>query len=507
MRRPNLHRSLRFAARYLLAVLVVALCSVAADIFFRITGSDRLTAIFLAGVLLTAFVAGSGPAYFASAMAFASYMFLVDPRYQWSFGSPEDFNTLAVFLVVALLVGTLTGRARDAAVSAQRRSRTSAVLLAATADFSATGEPQFVREQLAGHAAAAARGVAMVRASGAVTTVPADRFDPEVAAASLDMEQRAGQGGRGTETLGAWKLRSLVADQIVWGVLAWRTDDPRELAADELALLQVLADTGAAALARVDLAMAKAEAETRARTEDLRNALLSSISHDLRTPLAAILASASSLQEFGEDFDPATRRDLATTIQEEVLRMDDSVANLLNMTRLEAGGLQIRTVAFNLPEEVRRSIARRGRAAQDRIEVVVAPNMPEALGDPVLFEQAFGNVLENAIRHGGPEGAIEVELSAEVGSVFVSVRDHGPGVPDADLERIFEKFYRSAGAARTPGTGLGLSIARGLIQAMGGSITADHAQASDGAGAGLRIRLSAPAASALHKGGIIDGGP
>ena len=224
----------------------------------------------------------------------------------------------------------------------------------------------------------------------------------------------------------------------------WRADPP--LALDEESLLQILADAGAAATARAQLAVAKADAEARARTEDLRNALLSSISHDLRTPLAAVLASASSLQEFGDKFDAKTRHDLTTTIQEEAERLNAFVTNLLNMTRLESGALEPASAAFDLSDVIERTRKRFERLRGGRtITVSLAEDALVAVGDPVLFEVALANVIENAIRYCPDHGAIAITSARRDGQVVLEVVDEGPGAPEAELPKLFDKFYRGQG--------------------------------------------------------------
>ncbi|MDB5426361.1 MAG: osmosensitive channel signal transduction histidine kinase, partial [Phenylobacterium sp.] len=273
-------------------------------------------------------------------------------------------------------------------------------------------------------------------------------------------------------------------------VAGWRADPPPS--ADEESLLQILADAGAAATARAQLAVAKADAEARGRTEDLRNALLSSISHDLRTPLAAVLASATSLQEFGDQFDAKTRHDLTATIQEEAERLNAFVTNLLNMTRLESGALDAESAAFDLAEVVDRTRRRFERLrGQRRIVCALGKDAGVAMGDPVLFEVALANVLENAVRYSPDGGTIALSSFQRDGEVVVQVADEGPGVGPGELGRLFEKFYRGSAARRTPGTGLGLSIVRGVMQGMGGRASA--ALRAD-APSGLVMSLMLPAA-------------
>ena len=479
--------SFRRGLRYVAVLPIVAFTVGTAEVFYRLTGSDRLSSIFISGVLLAAFLLGSGPAYVAAVLGFLAYFFMVDPRFQFSFGSAEDFNVLMQFLAVSGLAGLLTGRMRDDAARAVARQRFNAVLLEATQEFSASSDEAFIRARLAHHIARAARGRAGVRDAGVTFHAPKDAADGELEAALAAAET----GERGVWRSGLWTLRGLRAGEASLGVVAWRPDGGR-LRDDEATLLGILADTGAAAIARARLAAAKAEAEARARTEDLRNALLSSISHDLRTPLAAILASASSLDAFGETFDAPTRRDLAATIQEEAKRLDLFVANLLNMTRLEAGALQIHKAPFNVPEAVARVVARYVSGGRRAPAISLEPGLPEAMGDPVLFEQALGNVVENGLRYAPVHTQLAITASREAGQVEVRVRDEGPGVKDAELQRMFEKFYRGASARDTSGTGLGLSIARGLVEAMDGAISARNR--GDGlSGLEVSVRLEAAA--------------
>lgn len=476
---PRPHRAIQRALRYLAVLPIVALTTGVAEIFYRLTGSDRLSAIFLAGVLLSAFLLGSGPAYAAAGLAFVVYFYWVDPRFSFTFGSPEDFNILMVFLAVSTLTGLLTGRVRDEARRAQARQRVNTAILAATREFSASSDEVFIRQRLVHHISVAARGAAVVLASDGAVLGSSEGQDGHLPVSAADIRS------------GGWRTRILRVDGNDFGVAAWRPA-AAPLSVEEITLVEILADTGAAALSRARLSAGKADAEARARTEDLRNALLSSISHDLRTPLAAILASSSSLRDFGAAFDPATRDDLLDTIREEAERLDGVVANLLSMSRLEAGALHLQPVPFNVPEVVRRTVERRHRAGRAEILVQVASDTPEALGDAVLFEQALGNVIDNALRYGEATAPIGVLVNRDDDDVVVEVWDEGPGVPDADCERIFDKFYRAPSTAKAPGTGLGLAITRGFLSAMGGRVSVRN-RADRVSGLTVTLRLKAAA--------------
>lgn len=479
----------RQCRRYGAAAAIVASSTAIAEIVHRLTESTRLSMVFLGGVLVTAYLLGSGPAYFAAGLAFLIYDFyLVEPRFTLTF-SMADMITLVVFLAVAMLTGRLTGRVKDEAKRAQARARTTAALFAATRAFSASSDEAFIRGQLVRHLSIAAKGEAFVRQGRTAASCPPGLSVPaEIVRAATRIERLDARRQSDTTVAGDWTLRPLTADDAVLGVVGWRAKHDGD---SDQKLVEILADVGATAIARARLAAAKADAEARARTEDLRNALLSSISHDLRTPLAAIMASASSLSEFAESFDAPTRKDLATTIQQEAEHLDSFVSNLLNMTRLESGALTVQRVAFSVPELIERVIRRRPTHGERRLEVSIAADLPEGLGDPVLFEQAFWNIFENAIRYTPEERPVAIAVGPAGDEIEVRVEDEGPGLPPGDLARIFDKFFRSAVTAQKPGTGLGLSITKGLAEGMGGSV---GARLREDGKTGLVMTMRIPAA-------------
>jgi len=498
-----LDRLERQIIRYVHALGWVIVSTVAAEVIYHLTGTVRLGMVFLSGVLVAAFFLGSGPGYFAAALAFLAYnLYLSKPRFSISF-QPEDMLNLIVFLAVAVLTGNLTGRVRDEAARAEARAKATDGLFEATREFSALPEDPLIREKLAKHLATASGGAAFVSEGRRLIVQPEGvELSPEMIREAAALDRGTGATAQ-TQTADGWTLRTLRTAGLPLGIAGWRAgvakarlpwwnpgrpSPPRSEADGKL--LEIIADTGAAALGRARLVAEKGDAETRARTEDLRNALLSSISHDLRTPLAAIMASASSLQEFGESFDPEVRKDLASTIQEETERLDVFVANLLNMTRLEAGALQIQRAPFNVQEVLRRSIDHRIRDTSRLLLHPPPADLPEAIGDPVLFEQALGNVIENALRYSANKESLAISSRIEDEKVVVEVRDAGPGVPEEELQRIFDKFYRSQTSAGQSGTGLGLSIARGLMEAMDGSIAA-HNRVDAESGLVVTLRLAA----------------
>jgi two-component system sensor histidine kinase KdpD len=458
---------------YATAFAIVLASAGVAEVLYRVLGITRLSSVFLAGVLVTAVKLGRYPGFFAAVLAFTIYNFyLVEPRFTFEFGSAEEVLTLLVFLATALLTGGLAGRVSEEARRSAARARTLDVLFQATQQFSATDEEAVLRSQLVRQVAMAVKGEALV----------------------LDDDRTWSAGGPLEAAAAAWRHKPLSADGAAFGEVRWRAAEADQTAGGEIEpLIEVLVDLGAAAIARSRLASETARAEAVARTEQLRSALLASISHDLRTPLTAMLTSVSTLNQFGPRIDDATRSDLLATIQEEAERLNHYVTNVLHMTRLEAGALEVEVAPVAVAEVLGELMRRLQRVMGSRRFSVAVERDLAAVADPVLLEQAVSNVIENAVRFSPDASTIELRARALGGEVVIEVVDAGPGVPENELQLIFEKFYRSRTSPRRErGTGLGLSISRGLIEAMGGRISAARA-----IGGGLKVEIVAPRATAI----------
>jgi two-component system sensor histidine kinase KdpD len=339
---------------------------------------------------------------------------------------------------------------------------------------------------------------------------PEDALDAADLAAAAWCWQNNREAGSGADTLpGAPRLfLPLRTASGPVGVLGIDREGPPAnatrplLAPDQRRLLDALADQAAVAIERINLAADVDRTRLLAETERLRSALLTSISHDLRTPLAAILGAASGLESYHALLDDAGRRDLLATIREEAERLNRFVGNLLDMTRLESGALAPRLEAADLGEMVGAALARAGRVLADhRVEMDLAPDLPLLKIDPVLFEQVLFNLLDNAAKY-APEGSTVLlrawhekppgqERPGLPRLVRLQVIDEGHGLPDDALERVFDKFHRIPGGDRQrAGTGLGLAICRGFVEAMGGSVTA--ANRRDRAGSVFTVTLPVP---------------
>jgi two-component system, OmpR family, sensor histidine kinase KdpD len=255
------------------------------------------------------------------------------------------------------------------------------------------------------------------------------------------------------------------------------------LSPDQRRLFTALADQSALAIERIGLASDVERARVASEAERLRSALLTSISHDLRTPLASILGSATSLKNYRDTLDIGQQDELIGTIQEESERLNRFIANLLDMTRLEAGAVEPLTDLVDIGDIIGSALRRAGKVlAQHLIAIDLAADLPMLRLDPVLFEQVLFNVLDNAAKYAPAGSEVRVSAQRKGDIVRIQVLDEGDGIPPGDLERIFGKFYRvHAGDSRRVGTGLGLAICRGFVEAMGGTITAGNRQDRHGA--------------------------
>jgi len=324
---------------------------------------------------------------------------------------------------------------------------------------------------------------------------PKDTMDEAAWAAARWAFAKQEPAGKGTGTMPSVQWRFLpmrtVRGQV--GVLGVRLD--KDVDQPLLQAIAALADQAAVAMERVRLAGEAARTEAQAETQKLRTALLSSLSHDLRTPLAGIRGAASTLREAWDDLDATTRSDLLRSIEDDTGRMTRFLANILDMTRLETGEIAPRIAAVALPEVIEAAIAR--VPGTSHVGVDLQPGLARVAADPALLEQVLVNLLDNAVKYSPPGGIISVSTWVVGDRVALSVTDEGVGIAPDDLPYVFDSFYRARRQDRVgPGTGLGLAIARGLMEAMGGTIEAQSPRPdapADGA-PGTMITLTLPMA-------------
>ena len=446
---------------------------------------QNLSMLYLAAVLLSAVIAGRFSALLAAILSFLAYnFFFIEPTGALTVAQPQEVLSLVIFIAVALAAGQLAARLREQADLSRQQARQSQALLDFSRKLSGAHGQDSVFDAIATHL-----HTSLGRPS--VVLVPDDGGDLDPAAAwppeqALDATEltaarwaydKKEPAGFLTGTLPQirYLFRPIISAQRILGV-AGILMGPRDvpLAADEERTWIALLDQAAIAMDRARLNRESALASVAREGEKVQAALLSSLSHDLRTPLASITGAVTSLRQLGEKMPAAARDDLLLSIEEESGRLNRFVANLFDMTRIEAGMMKARREPIDLAAIIDASTARARRLHPDlAIEISLAPNLPKAMGDATLLEQVLFNLLDNARKYGGVGQPVSIFAKAEEGYATISVTDQGKGIPEADLEKIFEKFYRRAkGDGRPAGTGLGLSIARGLMTAMGGSIKA-----------------------------------
>ncbi|HVC62745.1 MAG TPA: sensor histidine kinase KdpD [Acetobacteraceae bacterium] len=463
-------------------------------------GIGSISLLFLTAVLVSAVLFGLWPALLACVVSTLAYNFLfLPPLYTFTIADPENVVALFFFVVAAVIVSNLTARVRDQAIVARARARTTEELYLFSRKLAvATNLDDLLWATV--HQIALMLKVRVVlllpeeeRIVVRAGFPPEDRLDEADLAAARWCWEKNHPAGRGADTLpGAKRLfLPMQTGRGAVGVIGIDRDEPGPmLTPDQQHLLDALADQAALAIERVNLVEAVDRARLAVETDRLRSALLTSISHDLRTPLASILGSATSLSGA---LDAATRDALARNIQDEAERLNRFIGNLLDMTRLESGPLPTRTSLTELSDVVSSALQRAakvlaGHAVQMRLE----SSLPLLELDDVLLEQALFNLLDNAAKYAPAGSHITVSAWREGSQVKLQVLDEGHGIPPADLERIFDKFYRAGGPDhRRAGTGLGLSICRGFIEAMGGTIAA--ANRTDRSGAVFTIALPVPA--------------
>ena len=270
------------------------------------------------------------------------------------------------------------------------------------------------------------------------------------------------------------------------------------LTPDQRRLLDSLSDQAALAIERIRLADEADRARIAGETEKLRSALLTSISHDLRTPLASIMGSATSLKQYRASLSEADQNELLRTVQEEAERLNHFIANLLDMTRLESGALAPRRESVDVGDVVGSVLRRVAKLLPpSRVRLELGESLPMVQLDPVLFEQVLFNLLDNAAKYTPPDSMVTIRATADSKVVHIEVMDEGEGLPDTEREKVFDKFYRVRAADRKrAGTGLGLSIARGFMEAMGGTITAaNRTDLSEVGHSGAVFTLTLPVAA------------
>jgi two-component system sensor histidine kinase KdpD len=483
---------------YFVTVGMVAVAIGVAYLTKRFSTSENLSLVFLTPVLLSALRYGLWPSVGASILGVLAWdFFFQQPYYSLRISDPRDLLALIFFLIVALIISNLAAmKLRQAEVIGIRAKSIEQLY-----DFSQTTASA---ASLADLLSVIAHRIGNVLGCEAVILLPeADRLNlrvcyPEnanLSAADMNAAQwawtRNQPTGQGTAILpeASHRYLALGTSRGIVGVIGIDSELPSSIVTEEQQLLAALLNQAAVAIERAELAETIDQARLQAETERLRSAMLTSVSHDLRTPLTTIIAAHSTLKSLGDACDTAVRDELIDRAQEEAERLDRFIGNLLDMTKLDSGNLNLRLEPIDLQDAVESALTRaHPLTLHHTVEADMQPDLPMARADFMLLEQVIFNLIDNAAKY-APAGT-KIEIGARAGSdaIILEVRDEGDGIPTRSLEKIFNKFERVTHEDRQrPGTGLGLAISRGFLDAVGGTIKAGNRD--DRSGAIFTIRL------------------
>jgi two-component system sensor histidine kinase KdpD len=483
---------------YLQATATVGIATAISAAVSRFSDITTLSFIYLIAILLVALDRGFRVSAFACALSFIIFDFLfIPPRLSLLIDRSEDFLTLALFLVIALTMSLIGDRLqRQIEVTRRNAERTQALY-----DFNRVLAGKSAVEDIK---TLVVRHVAQSLKANAVLLLPeGERLEPAAAwpenirldtASTAAMEwawQHGRPAGLNSDTLPSAAFYGLPlrtgTDKI--GVLAISPADGENFTPDHETFFASLSNQSAIALGRARLASDVEKARLQTETERLRSSLLSSISHDLRTPLVAILGATTSLRDYWDKFDDKMRREMFATIEEEADRLNRFVQNLLDMTQLVAGGLNLKREPVDVQDLVGSALSKLRKQIGDHpLRLDISGELPPVDGDLSILERVLVNVIDNACKYAPPDQPITLSARRETHYVRITITDRGPGIPEEERERVFDMFYRvKVGAAPVSGAGLGLAICRGFIEAHGGRITAQPGP--DGAGTQIVIRL------------------
>ena len=498
---------------YLKALAVVAAATLVCSFMTGRFESTNIVMVYLLGTVVVAARFGRGPAVMAAVLSVCLFDFMfVPPKYSFAVSDTQYVITFAVMLTTAFLISHLAARGKRQASVARQRERRAAELYALSRELARRRTIDEIARFLVRHVLASIAGEAAVllpdadgkiqdpehfcdrgtpRASASANRFPVPGNDLGIAQWAYDHRQKA---GRNTDTLASADALYLPLNALkrCIGVIGLRPKDLAQLEVPEqMQLIESFVTQAAVAMERVQLAETAQVADVEIESEKMRNALLSSISHDFRTPLASIIGAASTLlDDSGSAIEPPQRKTLLRTVLDEANRLHRLVGNLLDLTRLTAGKLALKRQWVPLEEIVGAVLHRLHDALAGRKVTVDLPaDLPLLHADEVMIEQLLFNLVDNAQKYTPAGSPIEIAAAVQRGELTVSVRDHGPGLPAGEEDRMFDKFQRGQMEAAQSGFGLGLSIAKAIVEAHGGEIRARSYSADQGGGAEFRFSL------------------
>lgn len=487
-RTRNLLKYLQGFAFVVLATLAGSLVNVILNL-----NPANLVMFYLLAVVIAALRLGYGPAVFT---AFASVIifnfFFVPPQFTFHVAEAQYLLTFLGLFVVGVVIANLTSRERQQTEAAQRRERETAQLYSLSRELASSVDPNMIVRTVVEHVSKTFHceaGVLLFENNHLTNRAATSGYilDAVEQAAAEWAFQHTQSTGKGTETSITARARYIPLRTVykTIGVLGLMIEEPISL--EQRRLMNAFATQAALAIEATQLAEEARQAQLLREKEKLQSALLNSISHDLRTPLVSITGALSSLRDTNTYYDLETRRDLLDGAYLEAERLNRLVGNLLDMSRLDSGSLKLKCEPYDVQEII--GVARaqlRTRLEQRTIVIDLPDDLPMVSVDVVLFAQVFVNLLDNALKYSKPDSPVHIRARRTNDIIEIEIADEGIGIPEDELPHIFEKFYRARTANGRGGIGLGLSICQGIVEAHGGTISA---QGREGKGTCFIIRL------------------
>ena len=471
---------------YIWSLLMAVILTILLSPLRTSLGLVNIAMIYLLPVLYSASKWGKAPAFVAASAGLLAFdFFFVPPVGSFTVHDARYLITFGIFLLVGMITGSLSEKLKEEATNSRQRATRVAALYALSRDIAAVADLESVLGSVS-------RNVADTVEGDVVVLLPDEGGKLELSASSsqaiileeneMDLACRTYERGKTThngsdvlETVD-WLFLPLQTELGIQGVLGFRSNHGQQgFNNEQIQLLEAFAGLTAMAINRVKLSEQARRAQTLIESERLRTALFNSLSHDLRTPLASIIGAVTGLLEGDNIFTPASRRDLLLTIQQGAARMHRFVNNLLDMARLESGMLKLKKEWCDIQDIIGVVINRLDDSARSRtIKTELEHDLPLVKGDFALLEQVLINLLDNALKYSEAETEIIISAGKADKMIKISVADSGSSIPEEDLPKIFDKFYRLRSRLQVSGTGLGLSICKGIIEAHGGEIWAEN---------------------------------
>lgn len=435
-------------------------------------GTVSAVAVFMLAVTVAAVSGGLWGGVLAAVGSSIALPIVLDPRHRLVFDETRDLVAAVVFMSIAVVVGLVVGNAAEERARATKREREARLLGYLSGKLLSGEVPDRVLDEFA-----------------SIILEPFDLSTCQIAVVLDGTELVARAAREGEEIGGPTEIVPMTVGNVPFGTLiAERPAGRKAMGKDERQLLEAATRQAAVALDRARLDARARLAQLDAETNQLRAAMFSSVTHDLRTPLSSIKAGVTSLLDPSVTHDPTQQRELLQTVLEETDRLNRLVGNIMDLARIRAGALTPRRTPTAIDEIVEAAVARlRNLFAALSLELLVSPDLPEAPVDPVQIDQVVTNLLENAATHSPPGGQVRVHVGTGADAVRVRVSDQGPGIPLDEREKVFEAFFRGQEAPERAGSGLGLAISRAIVVAHGGRIWVEET-----AGGGTALVFEVP---------------